>query len=1150
MLRSVTRRSAARGRASRATLWPALALSLLAALAAPSRAGDAKSNGEGLEREFGFLEAEDVEKIPLEVVSRGPAIVAGQAPAIVDVITAEEIRTSGARTLAELLSQRVGIDVSIDRVVPRGLNTTASTAGITLVNHRTLLLIDGRPTNGLFFGDFLAGRELPLEYIERVEIIRGPGSALYGTNAMAGVINVVTKDYADEPGPGVIGEYGTQSTRRVDAFAGGGIPERNGNFFLRYFASGGANRPDRNDNLRQYFGFARGQLGPLTLEAEGLDFARQEPGAEGAPTPDDHINRSRYSFGGRVDHPIDEQFRVTGRIYSNLYETRLQAVAGTPPRSAYDERRVGEELALNYRPFDWLSVTLGGEVREENGEIRLAQCSPTSGTTLVPNGCLLHQNVYAAFLEDQIGLPYGFNLTGGFRYDDVSTSGGRLNPRVNLLWKPDQRTTLKVGYGEAFRAPSFFELRGAQQFGSGTFVLGNTRLQPEVVRTIEGELTRAFARQLNVRVSAFYTRGDDLISQASATDLIGLCASGLVSPALAFLCQVINGLPLLPPLTRTNISFVNATRVEVVGLEAGAGGLIRDLPIPGELSYGLNYTFQDTQSRSPGIPGQPDLPLAPRHKANVLFDYRPIPQLSIFSHTRVVGRQFADGAEKQSLERYVNENVNLVYRLNRGLQVGVGLYNVGGDGRHEALGVPREPRTVLGQIAYRFVPAPALPKLPKPSEEPAELGEARAAVERAREAGAERLGTTSYREALAELATAEYLQRSGATREQVGAAAAHAKQAADLARESALAAAVPTPAASPIATVPAPPTAERTPAIEHPPHAKRTAAPGPAAGTPAGTPGPRTVATAPTPSPTSTARPTATATPRPTATPTVNLSALRVLLLQSDADVVVYRDTAARLAAALPGRVELRDVHGDRQQAVEAARQTEADIVVAVGSLAATVAREEITDRPMIFCAVLNPERYNLTGPNVAGVSFEVSAAAQLERLHAALPGATRIGVIYDPQKSGAMVAEAERAAARLGVQLVKAVAKQPRDVDPVFRSLKRDIDVLWVIPDSTVVTRESFEVLALGAAESRIPFVAFSEAFARQGALLAFYPDAGAVGDQCAALAVSVLRGDVKPSQVGIRAPERFRVAVNRRVEDQLGLNLDARLRPDVEIR
>jgi len=155
IFRAVTRRSAG-------AFVVAIAVSIVAGLVPSPRADERRPQDAALEREFGFLEAEDIDKIPLAVVSRGPAIAAGQAPAVVDVITAEEIRTSGARTLAELLAQRVGIDVAIDRVVPRGLNTSPSAAGTTLTNHRTLLLVDGRPTNGLFFGEFLAGRELPL----------------------------------------------------------------------------------------------------------------------------------------------------------------------------------------------------------------------------------------------------------------------------------------------------------------------------------------------------------------------------------------------------------------------------------------------------------------------------------------------------------------------------------------------------------------------------------------------------------------------------------------------------------------------------------------------------------------------------------------------------------------------------------------------------------------------------------------------------------------------------------------------------------------------------------------------------------------------------------------------------------------------------
>jgi len=434
--------------------------------------------------------------------------------------------------------------------------------------------------------------------------------------------------------------------------------------------------------------------------------------------------------------------------------------------------------------------------------------------------------------------------------------------------------------------------------------------------------------------------------------------------------------------------------------------------------------------------------------------------------------------------------------------------------------VPREPRVVLGSIAYRFVPAPALPALPSAGEEPSELGEARAAVERARAAGAEQLGSTSYREAIENLRIAEYFQTKGESRSRVAAAAERAKRAADVARESALATEAPLPTPAPVAT------ATPMPATK-PPAVRRDHTPGPAARP---SQSPRGTGT-PSPSQTPTIRPTPTA----TAKPTPDLASRRVLLLQSDGNVEIYRDAATRLVAELPGRVALEDLRGDRDQAIEVARRADADLVVAIGALAATVAHQELTDRPVIFCAVLNPERYKLSG----GVSFEVSPREQLERLHSALPEARRIGVIYDPKKSKALVEAADVAARGLGLQLVPAEAHDPREVDPVFRSLRRDIDVLWLVPDSTVVTRQSFEVLALEAAESRIPLVAYSDAFVQQGALLAISPDAAGVGHQCASLATAVLRGDQTPERIGVRPAERYRVTVNEQVAQQFGLRI-----------
>jgi putative ABC transport system substrate-binding protein len=285
----------------------------------------------------------------------------------------------------------------------------------------------------------------------------------------------------------------------------------------------------------------------------------------------------------------------------------------------------------------------------------------------------------------------------------------------------------------------------------------------------------------------------------------------------------------------------------------------------------------------------------------------------------------------------------------------------------------------------------------------------------------------------------------------------------------------------------------------------------------------------------------------PTPTPTVDLSAKRVLLLQSDGSVEIYRTAASAFAAALPVRTELHDLGGDREKGREVLRQRggSTDLVVAVGALAASLAREEAV-APVLYCAVLNPERYGLTS-RTPGVSFEVAPRDVLEALRQALPGRNRIGVIYDPAKSGGTVREAERIAGAMGLRIVKQEANRPEDVDFLFRSLRPEIDLLWLLPDSTVVTRESFELLALQAAEARIPLVAFAEAFARQGALLAFYPDPAAVGRQCGEIASRLLRGEVSAAEIGARAPERFACAVNRRIEGQLGLSLPANLCTDV---
>jgi ABC-type uncharacterized transport system substrate-binding protein len=260
----------------------------------------------------------------------------------------------------------------------------------------------------------------------------------------------------------------------------------------------------------------------------------------------------------------------------------------------------------------------------------------------------------------------------------------------------------------------------------------------------------------------------------------------------------------------------------------------------------------------------------------------------------------------------------------------------------------------------------------------------------------------------------------------------------------------------------------------------------------------------------------------------VSLTERRVLLLQSDGKVGIYRDVAAAVAREIPATVSLQDCNGDPDRCGEVA-SAPADVVVAIGALAARALAG--ATRPAIACALLNPG-----DSSAPGVAYYPSAGQQLRTIKAALPGRTRIGVIYNPERSRAYVAAAEQAAAKLGLRLVEQAATKPQELGFLFRTLQKEIDVLWLIPDQSLITTDSFLLLAELAAESKVPLVGFAEAFARGGAVLAIYSEPAVVGSQCARLAIDALRGGVLG---GTQDPERVSCAVNSRIEDQLGLNV-----------
>lgn len=998
---------------------------------------DAKADPvSALDGEIGFVEAEETEKIPLSVVTRGPATPAALAPAVVDVITAEEIRASGARTLAELLSQRVGVDAlaldaPLDTVGLRGLAGPIATTS----NSRSLLLINGRRVNGAALGDFFAGRELPLEHLARIEIIRGPGSALYGTNAVSAVINAVTKDAADMRGVSVIGEYGSFSSRRVDLFGGAGVPRRNANFFFRHFGSAAPEDLDQEfgTDVLQYYGFGRGEAGPLTIEGEASSFESELETGDSVQ----RVTRDRYSVGASLDQPLYDEFRLSGRAYANLL-----------PRPN-DQRQLFQELSLHHRSTEWLSVTFGGEAREEKA----------SGD--FPETIERSRNSFGAFLEDEVRLPGNATLVGGFRYDAIERVRDRVSPRVYFLWRPQQAMTLRLGYGEGFRAPGLLEpfiFPGPE--GSESRVLS------DVARTVDAELSHRFSRSLNGRLGIFYTRGSNFRTLSSLD-----CPTSQ-DPVDCLVLALAQG---QSPATVT--TFVPGS-VRVFGLEGTLGGILK-APLPGELAYGLNYTFLDTRNRFSRFEGDPpeempvesDVALAPSHKMNAVLRYRPVERVSVFWHSRWVDRQMLGLPDESGNElvvpSFLTHTMRLTFRFSREIEFGIGFHNLTNEGP-KVNGRRLQPFTVLGSVTYRFSPAPFLPECPW--KEPEELGQARRAVEEARAAGAERVSGARYGEALERLAGAETLMRKCVEPKLVVAAARQAIEAATQARGE----------------IAAPPPPPRAPA------------------------------------------------------PPVELAQRKVLVVQSDGKVTSYQQVSRALVPKLGTEVLFYDCQGDPEgcRATLRERAGDADLVLPIGITAARGARETIRDRQVLYCGVSNPKRHDLLTQNVCGISLDVAPHTFLERLRDAFPERNRIGVLYDPTKSGAYVLEAERAATNLGLQIIKSPVRDPRDVEFAFRAVAADVQLLWLIRDSTVITTaERFDQLVERSLEVRVPLVTSFPS--ERGVLLAVSVEPETVGEECAGLAQRLLRLELSCNEVGYAWPRRVSLHWNRSLAEHFGVNV-----------
>lgn len=440
-----------------------------------------------------------------------------EAPSSVTVITADEIKRYGYRTLADVLESVQGFHVSNDRNY-----SFLGARGVSLgdFNSRILLLIDGhRANNNLTDGALIdTAFLLDIDLIERVEIIRGPDSVLYGNNAFFGVINVITRQAKSVNGAEVSGEYSSFDTRKgrvsvgksftngVHLLLSGTIYESDGNdhlFYKEFDTPAQNNGVARNmdaDSAKSFFG----ELGYHDFTLQGAFITREKvnPTAQFFTSFNDPQLRTvdeRSYVNLKYAHNFEDVVDVSAQIYYDRNDVDI----GYPVSPAlYRETQVGEwwgtELQFNKKIFDRHLLTLGFEYRDD---FRQSDRVFDQNTGQVFTDINRNRESHGVFLQGDFALRTNLHFNVGGRYDQYGDFDAAFNPRLALIYHPIPSATLKALYGTAFRAPNFLELSDPRF----------QDIRPEEITSYELVYEQEINPFLRSSLSGFYNEMDNLI---------------------------------------------------------------------------------------------------------------------------------------------------------------------------------------------------------------------------------------------------------------------------------------------------------------------------------------------------------------------------------------------------------------------------------------------------------------------------------------------------------------------------------------------------------------------------------------------------------------------------------------------------------------
>lgn len=664
----------------------ALGLALMTALATPAIASGVTATSGPTDLDAVVVTASGFEQMVRE------------APASITVLTREDLVQQPVHSLADALVNVEGVDVGV------GVDKTGapqiSLRGMP--SNYTLVLIDGRrqntsgnvaPNN---FGNTANNFIPPMSAIDRIEVIRGPMSTLYGSDAMGGVVNIITR----KVGTAWAGSVGMETTVQEDSAFG---DLYGGNFFVDGPLVEGlvglslrGNYAKRDASDIAYSDLDGDEVVPW-MGANPVSFDSHNVGARLAVTPSDYHDlwldvssgRQKYdnssgqmgTLGSGGYAPTlrfnrdqatlawDARFEF-GALQTSLQQTTTETIGRLLPAGMADGGQP-RKLENRNRVFDTKLVT-------DIGDHKLSIGGQYLNANLVDgvSAGTFKFNQWALFAENEWSINDALNFTVGARHDDHSIFGSHLSPRAYLVWNANANWVLKGGYSEGYRSPNVEDLTpGIKGFGGqGTIpLIGTPTLEPETSATTELGVYYAADNGFSSSLTIFNNDFKDKI--ASGTPVTN-CAFGLnqadydAADFSSAKCVDVGFFPRSATLGQT----INIDQAVTRGAEFAA-----HVPLADAWKLQLNYTRTDSEQKSGKGKGEP-LTNTPKHLFNSSVNWQTTEALGLYLRGEYRSARYRGaGAAQDQLgdyKSYSQFHLGGRYQVNDAVSLNAAVYNL------------------------------------------------------------------------------------------------------------------------------------------------------------------------------------------------------------------------------------------------------------------------------------------------------------------------------------------------------------------------------------------------------------------------------------------------------------------------------------------